>query len=292
MHCEPNHAPQKIKCLKCGSHNLIEYSDDRIVCADCGFVNAQNVSSYNDAGVNEGWKSAKQSKALSERGEYGMENVASLNASFSLNELEELIKELRVSDSIERNMALTLHEITKIVFDLSLPGKVLMEAVHIYGELAKKCRFKGKSLKALAAAIVYLAGKKAGLPCGMREVAHVASVPCNKIFKCCEFILEQLGEIAVSEKVEAYVHRVCSLVGVKDKTFEVAERIMLAISQSKYGNGKSLPGMVSASIYIASKILGNHITQRQLAEVTRMTEATIRARCKDIIKNFLFVLTV
>lgn len=286
MYCELNQVSQKIKCFKCGSHNLIEYSVDCIICADCGFVNSQSTLVNNDGGAGKRRRDTKQSKPISD----GMEKVALTNA--NRVELKELIENLRVSDSIERNMAFTLYAITKIAFDLSLPEEVLMEAIHVYEEIAKKCNFKGKSLKALGSAIVYLASKKAGAPCSMREVAYAAHVPCNKVFKCYGFITTQLNETAHAAKVETYIRRVCNFLGVKDRTYEVAYNITKALQRSKHGNGKSLPALVSASVYVASKLTGEGVTQRQLAEVTRVTEATIRARCKDIIKNLFFFLTV
>jgi len=162
--------------------------------------------------------------------------------------VEELFKELQVSDSTERNIALTLHNITRIVFALSLSEKVLLEATQIYRELAKKCSFKGKSIRALSSAIVYVASKKAGQPCGLREIAHAADVPSKKVFKCCKFVLSHLNEVAFTVNTQAYVHRICALLGLKDRTIEIVDKIIKKVCPSGYKNGKSLASLVSATI--------------------------------------------
>jgi len=286
--CSQNFTLRNIKCDVCGSSNLIKFLNGQIVCADCGFVITQAKSVYNN-GSNKGKRGPRQHKPLSTR----KENKVLLKTPFlDIAGVEELFKELQVSDSTERNIALILYNITRIVFALSLSEKVLLEATQIYKELAKKCSFKGKPIRALSSAIVYIASKKAGQPCGLREVAHAANVPSKKVFKCCKFVLSELGFSSHTETLEAYIRRVCGLLKVNKRTAEVINKIMQAIRQDGYRNGKSLPGLVSASIYIASILIDEHKTQREIAEATRVTETTIRSRYKDIVKNLCFELII
>jgi len=137
-----------------------------------------------------------------------------------------------------------------------------------------------------------IASKKAGQPYGLHEIAHATNVSSKKVFKCCKFVPSQLSLSYNTETVEAYIHRVCGLLGVNKRTAEVINKIMQATSQDGCSNGKSLPGLVSASTYIVSILMGEHRTQREIAEATRVTEATIRMRYKSIIKKLLFVLSV
>ena len=140
MRRSQNFTLRNIKCDVCGSSNLVKFFNGRIVCAECGFVITQAKSVYNN-GSNKGKRGSRQHKPVSTR----KENKMLLKTPFlDIAGVEELFKELRVSDSTERNIALILHNITRIVFALSLSEKVLLEATHIYRELAKKCSFKGK----------------------------------------------------------------------------------------------------------------------------------------------------
>ena len=288
MCCSQNFTLRDIRCDVCGSSNLIKFLNGQIVCADCGFVITQAKSVYNN-GSNKGKRASRQHKPLSTR----KENKALLKTPFlDIAGVEELFKELQVSDSTERNIALILHNITRIVFALSLSEEVLLEATQIYRELAKKCSFKGKPIRALSSAIVYIASKKAGQPCGLREIAHAANVPSKKVFKCCKFVLSHLNEVAFTVNTQAYVHRICMLLSLKDRTIEIVDKITKKVCLSGYKNGKNLASLVSATIYVASKLTGDSITQRQIGEKTRVTEATIRARYKEIVKKLIFVVSI
>ena len=288
MCCSQNFTLRNIKCGVCGSSNLIKFLNGQIVCADCGFVITQAKSVYKN-GSNKGKRGPRQHKLLSTR----KENKVLLKTPFlDIAGVEELFKELQVSDSTERNIALMLHNITRIVFALSLSEEVLLEATQIYRELAKKCSFKGKPIRALSSAIVYIASKKAGQPCGLREIAHIVNVPSKKVFKCCKFVLSHFNEEASTVNVQAYVHRICMLLGLKDRTIEIVDKIINRICLGGYKDGKSLASLVSATIYVASKLTGDSITQRQIGEKTRVTEATIRARCKEIVKKLTFVVSI
>jgi len=46
----------------------------------------------------------------------------------------------------------------------------------------------------------------------------------------------------------------------------------------KLTSGKNPLGIVAATIYISSKIIGEKITQRKLSEISRITQTTIRKR--------------
>ena len=289
MCCSQNFTLRNIKCDLCGGSNIIKFLNGQIVCADCGFVITQAKSVYDNNGNNKGKRGPRQHKHMSTR----KENEMLLKTPFlDIAGVEELFKELRVSDSTERNIALMLHNITRIVFALSLSEEALLEATQIYRELAKKCSFKGKSIRALSSAIVYIASKKAGQPCGLREIAHAANVPSKKVFKCCKFVLSHLNEVAFTVNTQAYVHRICALLGLKDRTIEIVDKIIKKVCPSGYKNGKSLASLVSATIYVASKLTGDSITQRQIGEKTRVTEATIRARYKEIVKKLIFVVSI
>ena len=288
MCCSQNFTMRNIKCDVCGSPNLIRFLNGQIVCADCGFVITQAKSVYSNES-NKGKRASKQHKPLSTR----KENKMLLKTPFlDIASIEELFKELRVSDSTERNIALMLHNITRIVFALSLSEKVLLEATQIYRELAKKCSFKGKPIRALSSAIVYVASKKAGEPCGLHEIAHAANVPSKKVFKCCKFVLNHLNETAFTVNTKAYLHRICMLLGLKNQTMEIVDKIIKKVCPSGYKNGKSLASLVSAAIYVASKLTGDSITQRQIAEKTRVTETTIRFTYKEIVRNLQITLKI
>jgi transcription initiation factor TFIIB len=75
-------------------------------------------------------------------------------------------------------------------------------------------------------------------------------------------------------------------------TWNVARNILEAMEKMGAVAGKNPYGYIAAAIYIASILVKKKRTQRELAEVARITEATIRTRCKEIVEKLWITLTV
>ncbi|MEM2734166.1 MAG: transcription initiation factor IIB, partial [Candidatus Bathyarchaeia archaeon] len=51
-------------------------------------------------------------------------------------------------------------------------------------------------------------------------------------------------------------------------------------------------GMAAAASYIASVLIGEKRTQREIAEIANVTEVTIRNRFKELMEQLLFIVTL
>jgi transcription initiation factor TFIIB len=51
-------------------------------------------------------------------------------------------------------------------------------------------------------------------------------------------------------------------------------------------------GIAAAASYIASVIVGEKRTQREIAEIAKVTEVTIRNRYKELVNRLLFILEI
>ncbi len=68
---------------------------------------------------------------------------------------------------------------------------------------------------------------------------------------------------------------------VRVKTMEILQE---AVKQ-ELTSGRGPTGMAAASLYIASVLCGERVTQREVADVAGVTEVTIRNRYKEIAKK-------
>jgi len=68
--------------------------------------------------------------------------------------------------------------------------------------------------------------------------------------------------------------------------------ILTASDGIKITNGRDPIGVLAAASYIACRLTGEKKTQREIAEVARITEATIRNRCKELTKHVLFTIAL
>lgn len=198
---------------------------------------------------------------------------------------------IRVSDSVEEKITLTIASIIDVAVKLGLSNDAVEAALGIYEDLAKKCTFKGKSTRALSAAIVYAACKRINKACGLHEIARITGVKSNKIFCCHRFILENLGYGIHPPSIEGYITRICEKLALSTSTTDTVKKIAMGARNHAQIRGAT-SSIVAASIYIASAINGERRTQREIADITGTTETTIRSKCKEIMSKLQVILKI
>lgn len=80
------------------------------------------------------------------------------------------------------------------------------------------------------------------------------------------------------------MRRFCSKLYVDGEVESMAAKIIGRSSKEVLGN-KEPRGVSAAAVYLASKSLGRRITQREVAKIAGVTEATIRNRYKELLRT-------
>ncbi|MEM2145127.1 MAG: TFIIB-type zinc ribbon-containing protein [Candidatus Jordarchaeaceae archaeon] len=284
------------KCPECGSSEIQQFAEGQYVCANCGLViNNLTVRTRNsNVKIRKSKQNTIQTSGRSGIFQFQGNFLKDKYKSYILLDgagLKMLTNFLRVSDSTEKNIALALITIIKIARNLGMKYGILETTLTIYERLAKKCTFKGKNIKAMSAAIIYAAGKNVGYPYGLREIARVAKVQPNKIFRCYKFILENLDCALSVSSFDQYISRVCEQLSLSENATRISQRVFAA-SRGRLRIMGAISGIIAASIYISSILTGEKRTQREIADVMGMTEATIRSKYKEITKRLQITLSI
>jgi transcription initiation factor TFIIB len=199
--------------------------------------------------------------------------------------LEKWHKLAGASDQTEKNMALALCDITKIAGSLSLPIPILEEASRLYRLLLEKRLIKGRCIQALCAAVVYAACRRQGFAMLLNEVAIVSRVDKRMIGRYYRFLVGKLdltiSHVSMKQCAEVLFNRL----KVGTQVADIARNIATTIEAS----GKDPLGVMSAAIHVASKLIGEKVTQRALSVASGLTETTIRSRCRQLEEDLLFI---
>lgn len=292
------------KCPECGSTRLMRYYED-IVCMDCGFVVTSKIAEQSSEQIYES-KQRKRitrpvlfqtsihhkepSVAITGEGNNVHEKLVILNQKPSI--FEKWQKFIKVSDSTERNLALALFEITRIAEVLSLPKIVLEVASAIYKTTAEKRIITGRSIRALSSAVVYIACRQCGLALTIGDVASTSKINRRKVGRSCSFLMRELNFSIPPLKPSQYLSHLSNRLAMQEKPEQVAKRILRVAEELNLSSGKNPVGVAAAASYIASVITGEKKTQREIAEASRITEATIRNRYKELSKQLLFTIAL
>ncbi|ASJ02513.1 transcription initiation factor IIB [Thermococcus profundus] len=290
---------KKRVCPVCGSTEFIyDPSRGEVVCKVCGYVIEENVVDMGpewrafDASQREkrARAGAPESILLHDKGlstDIGIDRSLTGLMREKMYRLRKWQSRLRVSDAAERNLAFALSELDRLASNLRLPRHVEEEAARLYREAVRKGLIRGRSIESVIAACVYAACRLLKIPRTLDEIAEVSRVDKKEIGRSFRFIARHLNLTPkkLFVKPTDYVSKFADELGLSEKVRKKAIELLEEAYSRGLTSGKSPAGLVAAALYIAGLMEGEKRTQREVAEVARVTEVTVRNRYKELIEK-------
>lgn len=304
--------PQKTfnLCPECGNENLI--SDDsrgEIVCGVCGLVLSQRII---DAGPE--WRAFTSEEAnkkvrvgapttltLHDKGlstMIGWKNKDAFGKTLSpkmkadVYRLRKWHVRTRTNKSIDRNLAYAMNELDRFASQMNISKDIKESAAYIYRKMANKNLIRGRSIEAMLTASIYLSCRLNHIPKTLDDFLEFASVDKKKIARCYRLILQELKmNIKVSSPTN-FVPRFCAELNLSGRTQNRAALILELAKKTRLTAGKAPTGLAGAALYVAAIQEGERRTQKEISIAVGVTEATIRNRYKELMKNLNFQLNV
>ncbi len=288
------------KCSECGSEKLVrDYERAELVCAGCGFIVHDKIM---DMGPE--WRAFDQEqrerrgrvgapmtftihdKGLStmidwrDRDSHGKDLTPKRRA--QIYRLRKWQRRIRVSDATERNLAFALSEIDRMSSHLGLPRNVREAAAVIYRRAVEERLIRGRSIEGVAAAALYAACRECKVPRTLDEIADVSRVSKKEIGRSYRFIARELLIHLRPTSPTDYIPRFGSELGLSGEVQSKAVELLKEATKKGLTSGRGPTGVAAAAIYIASVLHGERRTQRDVADVARVTEVTVRNRYKEL----------
>lgn len=275
-------------CPECKSEHLADRSGEECsVCLNCGFVMSAQTAQHGSETKNNANQRKCIQKSNSDKTNISLtEKVA--NHKNMVSVLEHW-KQVKIGDATEKNLALCLEYLMEISVDLSLPKEAVEKASFVYKKIIEKKLVKGRSMKALAATAVYIGSKEYGLALTTKRVANISGISSRKITRFYRTLAKEISFVPKPSSVIGCVADLSERLQSSKPTITVMEKIAKELQYSKLLRGKDPTGVACAAIYISSFLTGDRRTRRQIAETARITEQTIRVRCREIEKDLVFV---
>jgi transcription initiation factor TFIIB len=293
--------PEKQKeCPECGSGKLVrDYERAELVCTACGFVIHDKIM---DMGPE--WRAFDQEqrerrgrvgapmtftihdKGLStmidwrDRDSHGKDLTPKRRA--QIYRLRKWQRRIRVSDATERNLAFALSEVDRMSSHLGLPRNVREAAAVIYRRAVEERLIRGRSIEGVAAAALYAACRECKVPRTLDEIADVSRVSKKEIGRSYRFIARELLIHLRPTSPTDYIPRFGSELGLSGEVQSKAIELLKEATKKGLTSGRGPTGVAAAAIYIASVLCGERRTQRDVADVARVTEVTVRNRYKEL----------
>ena len=201
-------------------------------------------------------------------------------------------RKIRISGATERNLAFALSELDRDSSRLGLPRSVREAASVVYRNAVENKLIRGRSIEGVVAASLYAACRKCKVPRTLDEIAEVSRVGKKEVGRTYRFLTRELNIKLPPTSPVDYVPRFASELNLSGEVQSKAIDIIGKAMDKGLTSGKGPTGVAAAALYIASVLLGERKTQRDVAEVAGVTEVTIRNRYKEISEEIEMGLTL
>ncbi|MEM5836706.1 MAG: transcription initiation factor IIB [Candidatus Aenigmatarchaeota archaeon] len=286
-------------CPECGSSNLIEDPNrGEMICKDCGLVIKEELI---DTG--QEWR-AFDSEQMSRRARGGAPLTFTKHDKGMTTEIGKGVGELykvpakkraqyyrltkwhkRLIKSKDRNLSFALSELQRIVSFLNLSKSIHERIARYYEEAVNKGLVRGRSIESVIAALAYAVSREFGSPRTLDEISEASGVEKREIGRTYRYIARELNLRILPADPITFVPRFCSMLGLSDRVQAKAIEILKKAKKSEITSGKGPTGVAAAAIYIASVLVGEKRTQREVADIVGVTEVTIRNRQKELVEK-------
>lgn len=286
-----------VKCTECSSRNLSTNEHrGELVCNDCGLVIEENI-------IDEGpeWRNyANQPKDNARAGlpDNMLQHDKGRGTTFEWKEakgsrtrtqfyrMKKWQQQARVRTSVDRNLMTALQNLKKICFSLGLGETMTTSAAEIYRKAVEKRLIQGRSNDSMLAASIYAATKLNGTPRTLPEISEHSRVGQKEIGRCFRFLRRELKLRIRTSTPADYIEKMCSDLGLPSETNAKAKELLVQLDEIEFTNGRSPVAVAAGALYVASILTDHKRIQREIAEVSNITEVTIR-NCYRLIVEVL-----
>ena len=294
---------QKTRCPECGEVKLIkDYERAELICTNCGLVIKEKMMNLGPEWRIFDKEQTKErvrvgapttytihDKGLTTMIDWRNKDVHGKNLPpikrTQIYRLRRLQKRLSVSSVIERNLVFALSELNRMASHLNLPKNVRESAAVIYRKAVELNLIKGRSIEEVAAAAIYVACRKCKVPITLDEISEISRVKKKNLGRNYRFLAKKLHILFPPANPIDYIPKFTSDLGLSNKVQNLAIDIVKQACLRGITFGKGPKSIAAAAIYIASMSMSERRTQRQIAQVTRVTEVTIRNRYKELVEK-------
>lgn len=300
-YCAGMERATEVKCSDCGSRSIDEDSvRGERSCLDCGLVLSENHidpgqdwSDFGD-GAEKSRVGAPASVLFHDKGlstdihwsnrDFAGKVITGASRS-QMYRMRKWQRRARSATSFERNMESALIEITRLGGHMNLGKNVREEAAVIYRKALELDMVKGRSIDTMVAASMYLANQKLQTARSLDDFERHSRVSRKSITRAHKIIKSRLKIRVPVSLPEEFVGRYCSLLGLPASTAAETRALLARAREKELTHGKSPTGVAAAAVYIVSRLNERNRTQREIADISGVTEVTIRNRYKELTEN-------
>ncbi len=185
----------------------------------------------------------------------------------------------------QRKLVEALTKMNKLAAQLGLPEAVKETAGILIKKIISTLNPRKSKLDVYVAAAVILAARLHNIPQRAKDVLPLLGIPEQLYWKAMTEIMFSIEDIPKRSTLDprVFLQKIVTNLNLSQKVYTLASQIIAVLKQRGYTEGKDPAGIAAAAVYVASIIMNEKKTQREVANAANVTEVTIRNRYKDIV---------
>ena len=184
-----------------------------------------------------------------------------------------------------KNLIRAMTELDRLSDKMAIPQSVEEKAALIYRKALDKRLVRGRSVEGIAAASLYLACRITKTLRNFREISEASLVSEKDLGRYYRLLLRELDiRIPICDP-KTYLSKIAEKTNISSQTQALALKIRREAEKKVVTAGKNPRGIAATALYLACRMRGECITQKELAEATDLTQVTIRKRKKEIVEK-------
>jgi len=265
-------------CPNCGGDEIaVDETSGESVCRSCGLVLSSGAGvehvepkAGTEGGIGSGglgYGKDYAGRELTVRVRDRMRRLHDIERVGAGREHRELKKKAIVARAIER---------------LSLPASYVDDSLELYRGASRTGATAGRSAEVCTAASIYIVARQRGATRTMREVASTLDIDETELRRCYTSIVEGMGLKVTSSDPKLFILKYTPALGVSGEVERRAIDTLIKVKGRREIVGKNPLALAAAAVYLASRELGESVTQRDVSDTFGISDVALRNRLRDL----------
>ena len=168
---------------------------------------------------------------------------------------------------------------------LGIPDSVIENAAYIYRKTVTKKLTRGRTMSSLIAAALYASCRENSIPRTLDDIAKAANVERRILSRDLRTLIKKLDLNLNQYDTSSFIVKISNTLNLKEKTKRDAIDILKKCEKKQITAGKNPVAQAAASLYIACILNGEKISQKKFADVSGVSDVTVRNRAVLIKKT-------
>ena len=159
---------------------------------------------------------------------------------------------------------------------LAIPDSVVETAAFTYRKAVAANLTRGRTVASLLTASLYVACRQSDTPRTLEDLVAISNIEKKVLFRDLKVMLKRLDITLEPYDRSSFVVKLSNNLGLSERSKRMAVDILRRSEQKMITAGKHPVAMAAASVYVATLLTGEYVTQRTLSKTARVSDVTIR----------------